>query len=41
MMADNNLGPVISDLLSYTIELCMLAFYTLVEMASLVHLAFL
>ena len=41
MMADNNLGPVISVLPSYTVELGVLAFYILVEMASLVHLAFL
>ena len=41
MMADNDLGPVISNLLSYTIELGVLDFYTLVEMARLVHLTFL
>ena len=41
MMADNVLGPVIIDLLSCTVELDVLAFNALVEMASLVNLAFL
>ena len=41
MMADNDSGPLISDSLSYTVELGVLAFYALVEMASLVHLTLL
>ena len=41
MMANSALGAVISDLLSYTVKLGMIALYALVEMASLVHLAFL